>query len=127
MWRDHYKVVFKAEEVPYSGDLLEDVAHRIDKVALANSPMFLLSEVNDAISLINTDKSYTRHYHWATLQGSQHSAILCMLEVFNCWARDVVSDKNQHTIWTPLIQIFHQSPKMAKKIYQNANHIGQFL
>ena len=63
MWRDFFKNAFQAKEEIYSGDLLNDINERLDSNRSAFLP-FHIDELNEAINLIETNKSYKMYCHW---------------------------------------------------------------
>ena len=91
MWREHFKTVFKAENTPFTDNIF-------DETTVPNSHNsfmpFTIDEIFSSIGCIDTDKSYSRHYHWKNLLsfGKNHHAFLCLLTVFNFWANNVASN-----------------------------------
>ena len=109
MWRSHYKNVFKAEEDPYSGPLLNNI-----KPSINEAPLFSTEELMNAITCINTDKSYKRHHHWQKLTSpAGHSAIRCLLEVFNNWSQCTLEDIS--LFWDMFDTNLSPIPKKGKK------------
>ena len=109
MWRSHYKTVFKADEQPYSGPLLDDI-----KVNPEEAPEFSVLEITDAISCINTDKSYKRHHHWQKLTNPmEHSAVKCLQKVLNSWRKSTLDGTSQ--FWDLFDTDLSPIPKKGKK------------
>ena len=94
MWRGHFKEVFSAEETPYTGNLLTDVNENISNTDISSFNYINTSELENAISLINTNKSYKRHHHWKHLNSDNHSAKRCLIEIFKYWMQHVLHDNN---------------------------------
>lgn len=115
MWRNYYKTVFSASETACKQD---DIFKPIDdKLVLDDKSLcniFSLQEVYDAISLIDTDKSYKRHYHWKSLfsLNPNHCAFTCLLEIFNCWSQH--SLLNYSDVWDLFDTSLSPIPKNGK-------------
>ena len=75
---------------------------------------FTLDELNDAIQLIDTDKSYSMHYHWKKLISSDHSAKLCLINVFDSWAEYTMNNVTGR-LWTLFDTNLSPIPKNGKK------------
>ena len=112
MWRNYFKHVFKAAESPYSGNLLDVINDKLD----CNNTFlhYNINEINNAIVDINTNKSYNRHFHWKKLIPTNHFAKLCLRDVFNCWANDVMNNVCDHT-WHLFDTDLSPTPKNGKK------------
>lgn len=81
MWREHFKRVFKAEDTPFTNDLLESIDFTSNCGTNTDSHFsFQIDEILSAIHDIDTDKSYFRHHHWKTLLtfNNNHFAFLCL-------------------------------------------------
>ena len=87
MWHDHFRGVFKGENVPYNREILSDLDTHIE-----NFDKITMNEINNAINDINTNKSFTRHSHWKYLNSFDHSAKNCLCEVLNGWVGKAISD-----------------------------------
>ena len=92
MWRDHYKNVFNASETKYNGDIFKPIDDNLILESTSFSEIFNMNEIHEALLLIDTDKSYKRHFHWKVLltQNPNHFAFSCLLEIFNCWSRNAL-------------------------------------
>lgn len=113
MWRSHFKSSYKAEETPYNGDLLDNINDTLTSNNFSFSE-FTIDEVNDAILLIDTNKSYNMHFHWKYLPSFYHTAKYCLVEVFNCWANDSLTNKPRK-LWTLFDTNLSPIPKNGKK------------
>ena len=112
MWRSHLKKVFKAEDTPYNGNLLSIIDEK-----LANNTYFdkfTIDEINTAITYIDTNKSYDRHYHWKYLLSTRHSAKLCLCHLFDFWASDAMSNRCSG-IWPLFDTTLSLVPKTGKR------------
>ena len=67
MWRNHFREVFSADEQPYSGNILHDISNKINNDHISSFNHLNLTEINNAISHIDSNKSYKRHNHWKYL------------------------------------------------------------
>ena len=73
-----------------------------------------LAEINEAISNIDSNKSYTRHNHWKYLQSENHPAKLCLLEILNSFSKNVLTDSisNDNDFFLTQLNVI---PKKGKK------------
>ena len=76
-------------------------------------------EVNEIISQINTNKSYTRHKHWKYLIGEHNSAKLCLVAIYNNWAKQMLNDFDSNFIWTLFNTNLSPNPKPNKCDFTN--------
>lgn len=120
MWREHFRNVFQAEERPYQGDLLKEISEQISKEDLGSLKAFSVDEINDAITNINTNKSYQRHFHWKSLVSSNHAAKTCLAEVLNFFANTVLTG-NDTPDWDFFLTSLDVIPKLGKKDYSTKN------
>ena len=113
MWRKHFKSVFKAEETPYNGNLCDCID---EMIAVENPPppSFSLSEINESISNIDTDKSYNRHFHWKSLNSPNHAAKQCLRVIFYKWAVSTISNECNN-FSDMFISNLNPIPKKGKK------------
>ena len=113
MWRAHFQKVFKTSDTPCNGsDLL-----RIIDTKLNNDTSFCkfsIEHINIAINNINTDKSYSRHYHWKFLNTYEHSAKYSLCTVYNCCASDTMNNCC-HDAWDLFDTNLSLVPKKGKK------------
>ena len=112
MWRSHFKNVFKADNTIYSGELFDIVNEKLE--CNTSFCAFTTDQINTAISHIDTNKSYARHYHWKHLTAENHFAKLCLSFIFNSWAADVMND-SCHDIWDLFDTNLSLVPKNGKK------------
>ena len=120
MWREHFRQVFCAEEDPYRGDLLSQIDAKITDEAVSNFNFIKLHEMNNAIALINTNKSYKRHHHWKTLNSENHSAKLCLHEVFNYWIVNTLYNNDiNFSKWDFFLTDLNLIPKSGKKDFSS--------
>ena len=119
MWRDHFREVFGANENPYKGGLLSDISAKITAYDKTSFTYLSLSEVNDAISQINTNKSYERHKHWKHMQSHNHTAKLCLVEILNYWIKHILNDDSSNNDdfldWDFFLTNLNVIPKKGKK------------
>ena len=54
------------------------------------------------------------HYHWKSLLTYNHSAKICLMETFNCWASDIITSKPAKT-WGLFDTSLSPIPKNGKK------------
>ena len=113
MWREFYKESYNAEETPYSGDLLDGIDNKLLTQQIDFS-LFNLNELNDAVNLMNTNKSYKMHYHWKSLNAFDHCAKVCLIETFNEWANDALMNKPKK-LWTLFDTNLSPIPKNGKR------------
>ena len=116
MWRDHFRNVFEAEESPYQGDILNKITEGITNDDITLFHHVDLNEINTAILEINTNKSYTRHFHWKTLRTDNHAAKQCLVEVIKCFI-DNVFRGNDTLNWDFFLTSLGVIPKTGKKDY----------
>ena len=75
---------------------------------------FNVSEINSAINLIDTNKSYKLHCHWKYLSFSNNISKLCLVEIFNSWAFDVMNNTNDKS-WSLFDTSLRPIPKNGKR------------
>ena len=115
MWHDHLKGVYNAEDTPYCGTLLTRINSLISNDTETRQFDFIrLTEINNAISDIDTNKSYKRHFHWKNLQSKYHSAKLCLNEIINSWVCNVLQNENYFD-WDFFLTNVSFIPKKDKK------------
>ena len=113
MWRAHYKDIFEAEDTPYVGDVLDIVNAKLNNDH--NFDRFHRNEIIDALHDINTDKSYSRHFHWKHIsKHKNHTAITCLIIAFNGWASDVMHN-SVDKVWPLFDTNLSPIPKSGKK------------
>ena len=116
MWRKYYQNVFKAENAPYNGDIFNEINSKIlySPVSSINISKFNISEMNVAISVIDTNKSYSRHFHWKYLNSAFHNAKLCLLRALNTWSHNVLCNKRD-LLWRMFDTNLKPTPKPNKR------------
>ena len=116
MWRNHFREVFSADEQPYSGNILHDISNKFDNDHVSSFNHLNLTEINNAISHIDSNKSYKRHNHWKYLHTDNHAAKLCIIEVFKYFVNNVLYDSNI-TNWNFFLTHLNVIPKKGKRTY----------
>ena len=112
MWGEHFKEVFKGEETPYDCQILDDI--QISSPEVETFDYINLTELNEAISTIDTNKSFKRHKHWKNLHLENHAAKHCLLEVINFWTKNILSN-HYHFEWDFFLSNLNVIPKRGKK------------
>ena len=114
MWRQHFRTVFHADETPYRGDITNDIDRVISNDDITHFNHVNLNEMNSVLSNINSDKSYQRHHHWECLSTDNHSAKLCLLEIFKYFINNVLHG-NSVIEWDFFLTHLDVIPKKGKK------------
>ena len=92
MWREHFLNVYEADVTPYKGNLLNDITKDITEEDISAFHHIDISDINEVLAEINTNKSYTRHFHWKHLCTENHAAKSCLVEVLKYFTNNVLSD-----------------------------------
>ena len=114
MWHKHLREVYKAEDTPYNGNLLQHVNSLINIDVINSFEKFNINDINSAIFEINTNKSFTRHHHWKFLLHNHHYAKQCLNKIFNFWV-DNILQSNNYLNWDLFLTNVSFIPKRDKK------------
>ena len=120
MWRKHFQNVFEAENTPYHGDLLNTITDGITNEDITIFNHIDISDINEVLSDINTNKSYTRHFHWKHLRTDNHAAKKCLVEVLKHFTNNVLRDASIPN-WDFFLTQLGLIPKPGKKDYSTKN------
>ena len=120
MWRDHFRSVFEADETIYRGDLLDQINNQITEDDITSFRNIDIIDLNEAITDINTNKSYTRHFHWKNLLAENHTAKSCLVEVLKYFCKNVLRglDTPDWDFFSTALEVI---PKTGKKDYSAKN------
>ena len=115
MWRNHFYDVFHGNSEPYTGPILDEINNEVRDTDKDNFKHISIDEINCSILQIDTNKSYERHCHWKYLATYNHSAKICLLNVFRFWVDNALSNNFTYFDWDFFHANLNVIPKKGKK------------